>query len=220
VRVTAKAEAQRRRDNEKHKAEKSAWTFKRQFRLLVCIFFASPRLRALAVKGLTRHSFANISTSHCGKLCGQRSRLQINLLPSLHFQRNAHASGVLITSSQTIVCFYSKDRVQTLRLYFAVALLCCVAGLCGCARLERQSASSSESQASIVENPPNLARIEINSASASQLERLPGVGSGLAERIVAYRKQRGPFRRLEHLMMVRGISERKFRALQPYIEVR
>lgn len=95
-----------------------------------------------------------------------------------------------------------------------------MAGLCGCARLERESASGPESQTSIVENPPNLTRIEINSASASQLEKLPGVGSGLAQRIVAYREQHGPFRRLEHLMMVRGISEKKFRALQPYIEAR
>lgn len=72
----------------------------------------------------------------------------------------------------------------------------------------------------MVETPAGVVRIEINSAPASELERLPGVGSGLAERIVAYRAEHGPFRRVEHLMMVRGISEKKFRALQPYVEVR
>ena len=45
-------------------------------------------------------------------------------------------------------------------------------------------------------------RVEINTAPASELEQLPGIG-GLAERIVAYREEHGPFRRVEHLMMVR-----------------
>lgn len=110
--------------------------------------------------------------------------------------------------------------MQTLRLFFVVALLCCVAGFCGCARQPRESASSSEIQTTVIKNPTDVARIEINSAAASELENLPGVGRGLAKRIVAYREQHGPFRRVEHLMMVQGISEKKFRALQPYIEVR
>lgn len=62
-------------------------------------------------------------------------------------------------------------------------------------------------------------RVEINRASASELEKLPGVGKGLAERIVAHREQYGPFRRVQHLMMVRGISEKKFRELQPLVRV-
>lgn len=41
----------------------------------------------------------------------------------------------------------------------------------------------------------------------------------MAERIVAHRAQYGPFRRAEHLMMVRGISDRKFRAIQSMIVV-
>ena len=110
--------------------------------------------------------------------------------------------------------------MQTLRLFFAVALLCCVAGICCCARLPRESASSSEFQTTVIKNPTDVARIEINSAAVSELENLPGVGRGLAKRIVAYREQHGPFRRVEHLMMVQGISEKKFRELQPYIEVR
>ena len=61
--------------------------------------------------------------------------------------------------------------------------------------------------------------LNINTASPAQLEKLPGVGSGLAERIVAHRQQYGPFRRAEHLMMVRGISDRKFRELRAMIVV-
>jgi competence protein ComEA len=55
--------------------------------------------------------------------------------------------------------------------------------------------------------------INLNEASAAELEKLPGIGKGLSERIIAYRKEYGRFRRAEHLMMVRGISTRRFRAI-------
>lgn len=60
-------------------------------------------------------------------------------------------------------------------------------------------------------------RININTASAVQMEELPGVGKVLAERIVAHREQYGPFRRVEHLMMVRGFSDNKFRKLRELV---
>ena len=62
-------------------------------------------------------------------------------------------------------------------------------------------------------------QIDINTASPQELEKLPGVGWGIAERIVAHREQYGHFRRAEHLMMVRGISDRKFRQLRAMIVV-
>jgi competence protein ComEA len=70
-----------------------------------------------------------------------------------------------------------------------------------------------------VPKPQRASAININTASRLELEKLPGVGSGIAERIVAHRKQYGPFRRAEHLMMVRGISDHKFRELRPMIVV-
>ena len=77
----------------------------------------------------------------------------------------------------------------------------------------------------VAESPTNniagesTTRININTAASSDLEKLPGVGKVLAERIVAHREQYGLFRRAEHLMMVRGISERKFRELSPFVKV-
>jgi len=59
----------------------------------------------------------------------------------------------------------------------------------------------------------------MKTASSQELERLPGIGKVIAERIVAHREQYGPFRRAEHLMMVRGISDRKFRAIRSLIVV-
>lgn len=62
-------------------------------------------------------------------------------------------------------------------------------------------------------------RININTASTKDLERLPGIGKGLAERIVDHREKYGPFRRPEHLIILRGISDRRFRALRDLITV-
>jgi competence protein ComEA len=61
--------------------------------------------------------------------------------------------------------------------------------------------------------------VNINSASVSDLEKLPGIGKVLAERIVEHRENYGPFRRAEHLLMVRGISDRKFREIQQMLTV-
>ena len=59
--------------------------------------------------------------------------------------------------------------------------------------------------------------ININTASPEELEKLPGIGRGLAERIIAHRQEYGRFRRPEHVMMVRGISARRFNAMRALI---
>ena len=65
--------------------------------------------------------------------------------------------------------------------------------------------------------PNQPQRININNAPMQELEKLPGIGKGLAERIVDNREKYGPFRRTEHLIIVRGISDRRFRALRDLI---
>jgi competence protein ComEA len=62
-------------------------------------------------------------------------------------------------------------------------------------------------------------RININTASANELETLPGIGKSLAERIIEHRQKFGPFRRPEHLIIVRGVSDKRFRALRDLITV-
>lgn len=61
--------------------------------------------------------------------------------------------------------------------------------------------------------------ININTASREELERLPGIGEGLAARIIEHRERHGSFRRVEHLIIVRGISERRFSALRAFVTV-
>lgn len=60
---------------------------------------------------------------------------------------------------------------------------------------------------------PTDARMSINSASASELEALPGVGPVLAQRIVEYRNAHGPFASMRDLLQVPGIGDSKYAEL-------
>lgn len=84
----------------------------------------------------------------------------------------------------------------------------------GCGTLPQVQPSISAAQ---IESK-TAGRVNINTATTVELEGLPGVGKVIAERIVEHRTRFGPFRRVEHLMMVRGISEKKFLQMQPLIK--
>jgi competence ComEA-like helix-hairpin-helix protein len=61
--------------------------------------------------------------------------------------------------------------------------------------------------------------IDINSASIQELDELPGIGPAIAARIVEYREKNGPFGKIEDLMEVRGIGEKKFLSLKDRVTV-
>jgi competence protein ComEA len=61
--------------------------------------------------------------------------------------------------------------------------------------------------------------VNINTAPAEQLERLPGVGPKTAARIVEYRQKNGGFKKIEELMNVRGIGEKAFLKMKSQLTV-
>ncbi len=61
--------------------------------------------------------------------------------------------------------------------------------------------------------------ININKATVEELQQLPYVGRKTAEAIVAFRNENGPFRRVEHILQVRGMSESRFEVLRSSIRV-
>ncbi|WP_405013363.1 ComEA family DNA-binding protein [Kitasatospora sp. NBC_01539] len=58
--------------------------------------------------------------------------------------------------------------------------------------------------------PGRAALVSLNQATAAQLDTLPGVGPTLAQRILLYRQEHGPFRSIDQLRQVPGIGEKKF----------
>lgn len=67
--------------------------------------------------------------------------------------------------------------------------------------------------------PTIPALIDLNTATLDQLMTLPGIGEGLAQRIINHRQEHGPFERIADLANVSGIGDKKLEALLEYITV-
>jgi competence ComEA-like helix-hairpin-helix protein len=62
-------------------------------------------------------------------------------------------------------------------------------------------------------------KLDLNMATAGELEQLPGIGPVLAQRIVEWRRERGPFTRVDELNHVKGIGEKKLRQIRLLVAV-
>ena len=61
--------------------------------------------------------------------------------------------------------------------------------------------------------------VNLNTATAADFEKLPGIGPAMAIRIVEYRQKNGNFKKVEELMNVQGIGEKTFLRLKPLVTV-
>lgn len=83
----------------------------------------------------------------------------------------------------------------------------------GCGRKQVGAAPPPDDRPAVSENAVN-----INTASAEELARMPQIGEHYAKKIVEYRETYGPFRRPEHLMLVEGINDKKFRLIKDMVK--
>ena len=67
--------------------------------------------------------------------------------------------------------------------------------------------------------PVGDGRININTATVEQLDLLDGIGTAIAQRIIDYRTEHGPFAEIEDIMKVSGIGAKKFVQIKDYIKV-
>ena len=106
-----------------------------------------------------------------------------------------------------------------LRKTLARIILCCLtaSAASSCVKLPRRAGADGSQPTHARRTRPDTPPVSINEATREELERLPGIGPGLAARIVEHRERFGRFRRAEHLLLVRGISERRFRELRPHV---
>jgi len=70
------------------------------------------------------------------------------------------------------------------------------------------------------DEPPPAGHVDINTADAGTLATVPGIGPGLAERIVAFRTSNGPFASVDELLDVSGITDSRLDAMLPYVVAR
>jgi len=62
--------------------------------------------------------------------------------------------------------------------------------------------------------------INLNTATVEELKTLPGIGPALAKRIVQFRDKRHGFKRVEELLAIPGISEKKWKTIRNKVEVK
>jgi comEA protein len=77
-----------------------------------------------------------------------------------------------------------------------------------------------EFRISSIHQNPLKKKIDLNSASASELELLPQIGPALSQRIINYRKTKGKFQKIEDLMKVSGIGAKTFEKIKHLITVK
>lgn len=87
------------------------------------------------------------------------------------------------------------------------------------AESKSESQSSKSGGRSSKKAPPS-APVNLNTATAEQLQTIPGIGEKKAEEIIAWRKANGDFKAIEDLRKIKGIGEKKFEKMKPYITVK
>ena len=99
----------------------------------------------------------------------------------------------------------SASRVHRNSLLLAALLLCGSLAAAGAGESKKKQ--------------PPAKPLDLNTATIEQLQQLPGIGPTTASAIVRFREKSGPFRRVEDLLAIRGITKRKLEKLRPYVAV-
>jgi len=94
-------------------------------------------------------------------------------------------------------------------------LLALFSFLHGCSgQKETKQVLPTENQVQISESA-----ININTASAEELEKIPHIGTKIAQNIIEFRQNYGRFRKPEYLLLVRGMSDKRFREIRSLIKI-
>jgi competence protein ComEA len=95
------------------------------------------------------------------------------------------------------------------------ALCALIVAGCLCAASTAASAQSKAASGKAAAAPASV--VNLNTATASQIATLPGIGDTAAQRIIEYREKNGGFKKVEELMNVKGIGEKSFLKLKPLV---
>lgn len=101
----------------------------------------------------------------------------------------------------------NSSRPRRRAVWSLLVVAACIA-LCALPALSQQQTSAPAKSSNL---------ININTADATQLQALPGIGPAIAERIIQYRQAHGPFKNTEDIKNVQGIGDKKYEAIKDLI---
>ena len=93
--------------------------------------------------------------------------------------------------------------MKSKRTYLACALLLCLGLVLSPATALAQKAKAASTE-----------KVNINTATSEQLQTLPGIGPALAKTIIEHRTKNGKFSKIEELLNVKGVGEKKFQKIK------
>lgn len=127
--------------------------------------------------------------------------------------RRRHVPGnATAESSRALVNHSLRIADRGMRL-LAFALLLFALASCGRDKVAEDTDSARSLSVPGSEASSGRQCVNLNTATAEELERLPGIGEVMARKVIEYRNQNGPFRRPEEIIIIEGFSERKYRAI-------
>ncbi len=110
-----------------------------------------------------------------------------------------------------------QNRITTAICSFAIACASLFASAPAFAALGEPGEDEDTTEVSEVAKPIGLeGQVNINTASAAELELLPGIGPSIAARIVSYRGEH-PFQQLNHIMRVKGVGKKTYAKIKPFL---
>jgi competence protein ComEA len=100
-------------------------------------------------------------------------------------------------------------------LVLIIAVIAFAPAFASCGRSERATNTNARGRSAdrIAPNPESRPCVNLNTAPAEELTRLPGIGEVIAKRVIDYRERNGRFRRPEEIIIIQGISEKKYRSI-------
>ncbi|PYT05740.1 MAG: hypothetical protein DMF60_10980 [Acidobacteria bacterium] len=116
------------------------------------------------------------------------------------------------------LCFRAVEMRLGMRL-LVISVALTTLTIASCRSRETNTNSPPAISGSQVDKPsapeprPQEPCLNLNTATAEELIKLPGVGDVIAKRIMDYRERHGRFRRAEEIIIIEGLSERKYRAI-------
>jgi competence protein ComEA len=101
------------------------------------------------------------------------------------------------------------------RVFFVMAFVMALAAIAQPTAAGQTKERAAKPKAAAVSAAP----LNLNTATAAELQALPGVGASTAKLIVEHRSRNGGFKKVEELMNIKGIGEKSFLKLKPLVTV-